>query len=715
MRKVGMEIRKLWEKDHGQDDLALQVAKKYGGTDPELSMGVAEKWKAKLYKLLRVEFKTEGMHLRGPQEFKSPLDADLMDAWGLRTKDHEQSVGRWIREGAPLGKERKVPESNGILPTREEGLDPESEPSPEPSEMRRVRSHMGGKDAPGQMEIQLSRFLEKGFAKEISRDQLRIMFGLDPIPQVVIKSQKTQTANAEERLLVRRDVDNEVCKAIVHERATCPRANDVVEMIRSLHEQEHKHHEDAWEVGIPKPTQATPVEKELMVVRVADLYNILGIHPEELRHCVSPSQRDTHRILWTTFWPNHQAGSVVLGRVMALTGRLLQSMFAPSEAQFQVYMDEIVVVTAGSRQGRESKLALILYTLTACGFDLLLQEGERGKRVSWMNTQIAVTDNKVQIRVPEELIQAVTAALQDWSTKELSNLEDLQSLLGRLSWCSGVNPRMKWGVSALYALMADAEQDEVEEKAGARHRNLEGEPRSRRNCIHVKRLGSAMQWLLAMLRVHQRFISRELPLVLPKPTWAIVTDASPQGVGAILVHVGTDAPLIIEGMQCIITEEVAKVLKVEFNTAASQTVLETLAVVRAVKLWGEHLAGKSMVIKSHCPVALAMNKRLSYSHISLSYLAAELALDLERLSIPQMAGKHLPGQLNSEAEFLSRPEEVQFPDTLKEVKIRRVDAFPMADFHVGPPGLAGGWVGATPHPIGPFFRTLSRRCRHGNR
>ena len=697
-RKLGVEIRKLWEKDYGENQAALQVARSYGGTGSELNEEIAEKWKANLYKLLRVDPNLEGMCLKEARDFKSPVDADLLDSWSSQAKDPELCVGRWVREGAPLGIELKIP----VFPPTSEGLDPEVVPCLEYVEMAQVRTKLGGKAASGQVEKDLDYLTKKNFVKEVRCEELNHIYKEGWIPRVMLRVQQSNNIGQGQIMEVKCETGDTAAQARIGERVVLPRLSDVSSMLREMREIENKHHEDAWEVDIPKPRNQTQVEVELAVIRLAELAHHVGVHPDERRHCISHSWSDPYRLVWTTFWPNHQAAPLILGRIVALLARLTQSLFAHSEARIQAYLDEWVVGLGGDRSRRESKLSLILYTLHACGFELNLQEGERGKRVHWIGTRLEVDQRRLKVGVPEELLQASAAALQDWATRGYIMIDDLRALLGRLAWCAGAAPRMRWAVSALFALVADAEQDEPLPAEDPKPRNKENEARLKKGQVHAKRLGSALPWLQAILRNTKSFSAREELVDQVKPTWAVITDATPQGLGALLAHVGTKEAFIVEGMQCLVTEEVTQALRVPYNTYESQTVLDALAVVRAFKLWEGKLANTMVVIKSDSSIALAMSGKSSRSHISIQYLASELALELERMSIPQLLGKHLPGKLNAEAEALSQPSLAQLPESLAAVKINRVVAMPEDRMTLLPPGKQGGWVGATPHPKSVF-------------
>lgn len=208
----------------------------------------------------------------------------------------------------------------------------------------------------------------------------------------------------------------------------------------------------------------------------------------------------------------------------------------------------------------------------------------------------------------------------------------------------------------------------------------------------VKRMAAPIQWLIALLQDPNKILVRKEKLIDDPPKWVIITDASPKGLGAVLARVevqGNATKLtIVEALQAIVLPETAEALKVPFGEAASQAVLEALAVVRAIQKWGSKIRGDRVVIRSDSTVALAVAQKLSSPHESLNFLAAELAIQLEQLGIPDLVLQHLAGKFNREADWLSRAGDArERPPGLEDVKIHRVAAFSAQYFTLTAPGL----------------------------
>ena len=293
------------------------------------------------------------------------------------------------------------------------------------------------------------------------------------------------------------------------------------------------------------------------------------------------------------------------------------------------------------------------------------------------------------LTAPEKMLREVKEHLATWVTKGMIPQKDLRSTAGRLSWIAGILPHMRWAVSAMYAALADAERDDA---SGAEVARAAGraDHRPKQGLIAVKRFGASLSWLLALLQTHETFLHRVEPLQEERPKFGIVTDASPRGLGAILIRFTSQAPqaIIDEAIHCIVTETDATILQVPFGEAASQSTLELMALVRGVQRWGPRLKGQPVVIRSDSTAALAATRRLASRKEVMNLLGGELAIHLEELGIPRLVTQHVAGRFNKETDWLSRPHEAKTkPTSLDEVKIVRCAALKDSLFRMALPGL----------------------------
>ena len=129
----------------------------------------------------------------------------------------------------------------------------------------------------------------------------------------------------------------------------------------------------------------------------------------------------------------------------------------------------------------------------------------------------------------------------------------------------------------------------------------------------------------------------------------------------------------------------------------------------ALQAWRYKLRGTIVLISSDSVVALAMLKKLASGSPALNYLGACLAWTLEVGGVFSLVGHHLAGALNTEADWLSRPQkqlDMEAPTTLAGLKVKDISVnlaawFPFAS----PAGDAALW-GADTNNVRSVFESL---------
>ena len=284
------------------------------------------------------------------------------------------------------------------------------------------------------------------------------------------------------------------------------------------------------------------------------------------------------------------------------------------------------------------------YTLAAFGVQLSLDKGEKGRRITWIGTGFELEQDQLVLATPQKMVKETQDLLSSWKQRGMVPVRDLRTLAGKLSWIAGIAPRVRWVVSTVYAVLTSAEAEEHLEEQRAAKRSGDTRPK----LVALKRLGTSLPWLSAALERPEIFLLRREPLVETEPRWGIVTDASPKGLGGTTWQ-------IVGAFEATVTEKEAKILGVEYGEASGQSALETLAIVTAIQGRGVKFKREPVVIRSDSAVALAILKKLASPTKVLNYLASELSLMLEELQVPRLVLQHVPGQLNKEADWLSRP------------------------------------------------------------
>jgi hypothetical protein len=162
--------------------------------------------------------------------------------------------------------------------------------------------------------------------------------------------------------------------------------------------------------------------------------------------------------------------------------------------------------------------------------------------------------------------------------------------------------------------------------------------RPKPHMVAVHRMELPRQWFLAMFDKPDKFALRREPLYEVHPNFALITDASPLGVGAILADIDKVNKILVplEALEIPITEDIAKWMGIEWKAASGQGPLEAWAVLMALKKWKHRLRGCSILIRSDSVGALATIRKTAAPSPVLNWIGAELALrseDVRRTAI----------------------------------------------------------------------------------
>ena len=343
---------------------------------------------------------------------------------------------------------------------------------------------------------------------------------------------------------------------------------------------------------------------------------------------------------------------------------------------------------------------------------IALSKGERGQQAQWIGVKMLMQwpanpmDGSVTYAAPKKMAEEILATLRQWLAKGMVSHRELRSTTGRLSWVAGIVPRLRWAVSVLFAVLRDAEEDDrsgAEEQRAAKRQDT----RPKFGLVAVKRFGATLRWLVAVLERTDGLALRREDLREKPVSMGILSDASPKGLGAVLVAVrpSSNELLIMEAYEAKFTNSEAKLLGVEYGESSSQGILESLAILRAVKVWRTRLQDRAVFIRSDSVVALAMTRQLSSSSQALNHLGGELAIALEEYNVARLVPQHISGVMNLEPDWLSRPHDRSEdpPPSLKKIRIKQLPPIKVDDFAIFPPGAKqGAWEGLPPHNVSVF-------------
>ena len=342
------------------------------------------------------------------------------------------------------------------------------------------------------------------------------------------------------------------------------------------------------------------------------------------------------------------------------------------------------------------------------GVQLAFKKGSRGLALTWIGVrlEIVLSEEVLSIGINKKMMEELKGILTSWENKGMVSLKEVRSVTGKLSWIAGALPRCRWCVSICYAVLASTMKDEKMEVLRAQGR---ADQRPKLGLVVAKRLELPRRWFLKMFEEPEKLAIRKEPLGIVPATFAIITDASPRGVGAILaaIDIRSGQMSILEAMEMEVTQADAEWLGIEWDEASGQGPLEGWAVLLATRLWGQHFDGENVLIRSDSVVALAMVAKTAGRSPVLNWLGAELALKCETTGIHRLTTQHIPGAWNVEADYLSRPHQRgELPERLKNVKIRSMRHDKMRMSSLPPPGVAPGLWGSTTEVVSKAYEQL---------
>lgn len=697
VKDTGKKLRKAWEEFVMERPRALLLGDRYGSREAQFDETIAMEWQLKISAVLGVTVR-DGLTLRDKLMFKSSLNVDLWRAWFKETGDPDYHIAEWAESGVPLGMNMPIPMSNGVFPATGDVTPEFMEEGPEIEMQSHVTNYRSFLDAPEDAEIEVQRYVEKGFAILMDWEEVQAYFDKGTVSRLALVLKTKPDGSIKRRVVVDLLRPGGNSRTTTPERIVLPRIVDVTRMARELAEKNAEDNGGRM--------------AEFVLYDLQDAFCHFPVCREELANCLAPGNEENQAILFRALLFGFKSAPLLMGRLSAAVGRLWQSMMSPMEGHMQIYVDDVLTLVNGTEDEKANLISMGLYTMKAFGVQIALGKGERGQQAQWIGVRMLLqwpnnpTEGSITYAAPKKMVEEILETLKAWLHKGMISHRELRSTTGRLSWVAGILPRLRWAVSVLFAVLKDAGDDErsgAEEERAQRRQDQ----RPKFGLVAVKRFGATLRWLVAILSKTDRFVLRREELLEKPVTMGILSDASPLGLGAVLVSVDQPgrAIFIVEAFEAKFTRAEAELLGLEHGESSSQGVLEALAILRAIKLWRTRLQGCAVFVRSDSVVALAMTRRLSSSTPALNHLGGELAIALEQYNVARLVPQHVPGVMNFEPDWLSRPHDraEAVPANLKKVKIKQLAPVTAEDFNLPPPGAKQHpWEGLPPHNVSVF-------------
>ena len=239
VREQGAVLRDRWEDFAWRHPDCHLVAKNYATNEANLQEELVAAWTQEmdeamgdfeLYSALEDECK-----LRENFEYTSPLNKDLWLKWRVTTRDPDNALYTFMKDGVPLGMEQKIPTSNGVFPSARSDQQIVEDEGTEFEVLRGLNNYTSVQDQPDEAEIEIQRYISKGYVKKMTWDEVEERLGkIGTVSKLALILKRRPDNSIKRRIVIdlRRSGGN--LRAKVEERLILPRISDVLRSLRKM-------------------------------------------------------------------------------------------------------------------------------------------------------------------------------------------------------------------------------------------------------------------------------------------------------------------------------------------------------------------------------------------------------------------------------------------------------------------------------------------------
>eukprot|EP00438_Fugacium_kawagutii_P013978 Skav200729 [mRNA] locus=scaffold274:51612:55414:+ [translate_table: standard] len=274
LKQTGSKIRKAWEEFIEENQDALILGYQYGANEAKYDDTLAMQWQLKLHMVLKVPLQ-DGVKIKDNLVFKSPLNVDLWRAWFKESQDPDYHVAEWADEGVPLGMNLPIPRSNGVFPATGEEWEENFGEAPELELQTETKNYRSFTDFPEDADIEVRRYVEAGFAKVMSWDEVKSQFERGTVSRLALILKEKPEGGVKRRVVVDLLRSGGNGRAATPERIVLPRVLDVTTMAREMAAQ------------APQGTTA-----EFVMFDFKDAFCHYPVARQELANCLAPASKD---------------------------------------------------------------------------------------------------------------------------------------------------------------------------------------------------------------------------------------------------------------------------------------------------------------------------------------------------------------------------------------------------------------------------------------
>ena len=560
-------------------------------------------------------------HRRGLRSLWRP---ELVRAFVELADDPDVMLAQWLEVGAPTGVAADI-EASGVFPTTEAKGSTHDELWRHWAHLEPRANYASVDDHKQLVREEIDRLRRAGFVTVYpSWAAVREKFGNVVVSKMAALVKEREDGTKKLRLIIDMRRSHVNAHARVHERIVLPRITDMINdalALQSLTESDE--------------------ELDMTVLDWADAFHSMGVAPAEFPHQIVKGFEGTYIGYETVLFGG--AGSPgVWGRAAAFLGRSGQAMFGADEARIQVYVDDPWSIWRGAAEDRARHFGYLLLWWRALGPPVSWRKVQVGRAVKWIGVEIALADGAVKVEMDAMFVSELLRDIENLIDDKTIPTTKLRRIAGKAEWAAGLVPYLRAMVSPLWAALTDT-------PAGT---------------VGTSRVAHALRWLVAFFRRSKGTVVRQFRhgAVYATRSLTIDVDASPWGYGGVLYLDGRPVEYFAEGIS---DEDVCR-FKIVIGSPRDQALLETLALLIAVRLWKGHIINHewSTTVRSDSSAALGATCKLRSKDPRMNEVVRELALDLAEGRYELDFLKHVPGVENVLPDRLSRISQPGAIDTI---------------------------------------------------
>ncbi len=432
-------------------------------------------------------------------------------------------------------------------------------------------------------------------------------------------------------------------RVTMHERIVLPRLRDLIDDI-------------LWAIS----TLQEDEDWETLVLDYADAFKQLVVDEAERRHLGGRAL--SGYFVYNVVLFGVRSGPLLWGRVAALLMRITATMNHRDRARLECYVDDPILVVAGTLLVRRRIMLRTILLWLALGAELSWQKGNLGREVEWIGAYLRHWLSPTGVR-------GATVGITPDRVRKLRDICDqllngdtrlhkarVRPLAGLATWMAGLMPQLNAFTRMLWAALS---QDTASEH------------------VHLKQIRIPLNWLRAFTEANMTPIERRCRLQ-PAYYTVITFDGSLSGGGAVLqtgvrdIHRATEAPIITYWTEAWQREDF-ELMQVAQGDSAGQARWEAFTLLQCVASWRELLttAQGRLVILGDALGVLCDAVKFRAKDAKLNEVMAELALLVAPMG-HELEAAHIWSERNSTCDALSRlTAGGQLPERLQSVRRTR--------------------------------------------